>query len=62
MFYAVSSKNSSLQQIVKEAPAEHSISLSKEGLDNRFSPESVAFSKSLLEEAIAKHVRDTPVL
>jgi hypothetical protein len=61
MFYAVSCKNSSLQQIVKEAPAEHSITLSKQGLDSRFSTKSVAFSKSLLEEAIAKQVLDVPV-
>jgi len=61
MFFAVSSNNPSLQQIVKEAPAEHSITLSKQGLDSRFSPQSVAFSKSLLEEAIAKQVLDTPV-
>lgn len=61
MFYAVSSENPSLQQIVKEAPAEHSIALSKQGLDNRFSSSSIAFSKSLLEEAIAKQVIDVPV-
>lgn len=59
MFYAVSSETPSLQQIVKEAPAEHSITLSKQGLDNRFSPASVAFSKSLLEEAIATQILDT---
>jgi len=58
MFYAVSSEIPSLQQIVKEAPAEHSITLSKQGLDSRFSPASVAFSKSLLEEAIATQVLD----
>jgi len=61
MFYAVSSKNSSLQQIVKEAPSEHSITLSKQGLDSRFTPQAAAFSKSLLEEAISKQVIDTPV-
>jgi hypothetical protein len=60
MFYAVSSENPSLQQIVKEAPSEHSIRLSKQGLDNRFSRASVAFSKSLLEEAIAKQILVTP--
>lgn len=61
MFYAVSSETPSLQQIVKEAPAEHSITLSKQGLDNRFSAESVAFSKSLLEEAIGKQILDIPI-
>jgi len=60
MFFAVSSENPSLQQIVKEAPAEHSFTLSKQGLDNRFSTESVAFSKSLLEEAISKQILVTP--
>jgi len=59
MFYAVSSETPSLQQIVKEAPAEHSITLSKQGLDSRFSSASVAFSKSLLEEAIATQILDT---
>lgn len=56
IFYAVSCKYSSLQQIAKEASAEHSIALSKQGLDNRFSEASVQFSKSLLEDVIANQL------
>lgn len=47
-----------MQQIVKEAPLEHSITLSKQGLDSRFSESSVKFSKSLLEELIAEQTLD----
>lgn len=47
-----------MQQIVKEAPLEHSITLSKQGLDSRFSQSSVEFSKSLLEEVIAEQTLD----
>ena len=56
IFYAVSGKTSSLQQIAKEASSEHSIVLSKQGLDNRFSETSVQFSKLLLEDVIANQL------
>jgi hypothetical protein len=52
MFYAVSGEYTSLRKISIEAQSEHSLSLSKQGLDDRFSSESVDFSKRLLEEAI----------
>jgi len=42
-----------------EAKSEHSISLSKQGLDNRFSSKSVDFSKKLLEDAIHNQVLDS---
>jgi hypothetical protein len=58
MFYAVSGGYTSLRKIATEANSEHSISLSKQGLDDRFSSKSVSFSKKLLEEAIHNQVMD----
>lgn len=58
MFYAVSGEFTSLRKISTEAKSEHSISLSKQGLDDRFSSNSVKFSKKLLEEAIHNQVMD----
>lgn len=52
MFYAVSGEYTSLRKISIEAKSEHSLSLSKQGLDDRFSGSSIDFSKKLLEEAI----------
>jgi len=59
MFYAVSCEYTSLRKISIEAKSEHSLSLSKQGLDDRFSSKSVDFSKRLLEEAIHNQVMDT---
>ena len=58
MFYAVSGGYTSLRKIAIEAKSEHSISLSKQGLDDRFSSRSVDFAKKLLEEAIHNQVVD----
>ena len=58
MFYAVSGGYTSLRKIVIEAQSEHSISLSKQGLDERFSSKSIDFAKKLLEEAIHNQVMD----
>lgn len=58
MFYAVSGEYTSLRKISIEAKSEHSLSLSKQGLDDRFSSKSVDFSKKLLEEAIHKQFMD----
>jgi hypothetical protein len=58
MFYAVSGGYTSLRKIAIEAKSEHSISLSKQGLDERFSSRSIDFSKKLLEEAIHNQIMD----
>ena len=58
MFYAVSKEYRSLRNILTEAHIEHSLQVSKQGLDNRFSQASVDFSRLLLEEALKNQFRD----
>lgn len=58
MFYAVSRDYKSLRNISNEAQIEHSLQVSKQGFDNRFSQASVDFSKCLLEEALRNQFRD----
>jgi Transposase DDE domain len=58
MFYAVTGEYASLRKIAIEAKSEHSISLTKQGLDDRFSSRSIEFAKKLLQEAIHNQVMD----
>ncbi len=56
MLYNASEEYRSLRKISAEAKSEHSLTISKQGLDSRFSKESVAFSKCILEEALKEQV------
>jgi hypothetical protein len=54
MFCWVSQK-CSLDKLAFESQIEHSVSLSKQALDERFSEASVSFSKELLSQALSEH-------
>lgn len=62
MFYAVSKDFRSLRNISNEAQLEHSLEISKQGLDNRFSQASVDFSKELLNQALTNQFREVEPL
>lgn len=53
IFYGVQSGVKSLEQMVKHAWDEHSLSISKQSLDERFTPRSVDFVKVLIAESLA---------
>lgn len=59
MFYGVDIELKSLRQIAARAQNEHTLQLSKQALDERFSSESIAFVKELVAEAIASQVTST---
>jgi hypothetical protein len=56
LFYGIDYELKSLRQISQNALYHHSLELSKQAIDDRFSSSSVAFAKELLKEAIAKQV------
>lgn len=56
MFYGIDTEIKSLRLISAKAKERHSIQLSKQGLDDRFSQASIDFAKSLLDEAMASQV------
>jgi len=60
MFYAVSGEYMSLNQLSHESEFSHSIEISKQGLHDKFSANSVSFSKRLLSEALSHQIRPLP--
>ena len=60
MFYAVSGEYMSLNQLSHESEFTHSIEISKQGLHDKFSANSVSFSKQLLSEALSHQIRLSP--
>lgn len=56
LFYGIDREVKSLNRISQKAYYEHFLRVSKQGIDDRFSPSSVDFIKVLLKEAIASQV------
>lgn len=56
MFYGIDTEIKSLRQISAKANECHSIQLSKQALDDRFSQASIDFAKSLINESIASQM------
>ena len=61
MFYAVSGEYMSLNQLSHESEFAHNIEISKQGLHDKFSANSVSFSKRLLSEALSHQIRLFPI-
>ena len=59
MFYGVDSDLKSLRQISTRSKTEHSVLMSKQGLDERFSLSSVDFVKELISQALASQAGST---
>jgi hypothetical protein len=60
MFYAISEAYTSLNQLSHESKFTHHIEISKQGLHDKFSADSVSFSKQLLSEALSHQIRLVP--
>ena len=56
LFHSASTDNCSLEGMAVEAANEHCLSLSKQGVDYRFTEKSISFSKSVLSTAIENRV------
>ena len=56
LFHSASTDNCSLEMLAVEAANAHHLSLSKQGVDNRFTEESISFSKLVLSKSIQNRV------
>ncbi len=59
MLYGVDSELKSLRQISSRAKSEHTLHVSKQGLDERFSQASVDFVKTLISQTLASQISST---